>query len=203
MAAPFLDTEEDQLTELEFISPKDPKNRVAESLLRKVGLLLTGLLFTTGLILESVAHPAVPHDIMGNRHLIGLAGMGANVSWSKHEDTFLNLYAGGVSDVMTLEAAKVMCIKVGSSCYGVTCGYDAAFGTGREGNEGQEESCTVRAGECSVHGLYGCPEGKNHGLQESPTHEVSYVKHTGDGNKNVEVEGIGHSRSNAGPVSDF
>merc|ERR1711920_1136174 len=97
------------------------------------------------------------------------------IAWSEHENTFLNLYAGGVSDVMPLEKAKAKCVDLGSSCFGVTCGHDAAFGTGGDG-ESPLESCTVRAGECSAHGLYGCPEGKDRGLQESPTHEVSYVK---------------------------
>jgi len=201
MAAPFLDVEQDQLSELEYVPRKEPNNRFAHSLLRKVGFLLTGLFFSTGLVLESVAHPARPHAMIGNRDIAGLTGLRADVSWSKHEDTFLNLYAGGVSDVMTLKVAKVKCVKMGSSCFGVTCGYDATFGTGREGSDDWEESCTVRAGECSVHGLYGCPEGKYHGLQESPTHEVSYVKYVGDANKNIEVDAIGRSRSDNGAIS--
>merc|ERR550532_745101 len=94
---------------------------------------------------------------------------------------------------MTLKVAMDKCIELGHACYGVTCGHDAVFGTGDPKSEEREKSCTVRAGECSVHGLYGCPEGKDHGLQESPTHEVSYVKHAA--RQSISMEGIGRARS--------
>mmetsp|Transcript_5401 Transcript_5401/g.15046 ORF Transcript_5401/g.15046 Transcript_5401/m.15046 type:complete len:216 (-) Transcript_5401:105-752(-) len=99
-----------------------------------------------------------------------------SMHWAKHSDTFLNLYARGDSAVTSLEQAKARCMQYGLDCLGVTCGYDANFGTGHAEMSDPESSCTVREGRCAVHALYSCPPGKTRGLQPSPTHEVTYLK---------------------------
>jgi len=96
--------------------------------------------------------------------------------WTKHPDTFLNLYAGENSTVMLLEEAKTQCIKLGAECFGVTCGYDGSQGPKQPKLQNPEANCTVRQGICAVRMVYPCPPGATRGLQPSPTHEVSFVK---------------------------